>query len=159
MAAQVFECPAEFEGKEPSLFLAGGITNCPWWQTDLIQQLEKLDIAILNPRRAVWPKNSDVSEVRRQIRWERRHLERASLVSFWFPKETLCPIVLFELGVWSMADKPIRVGCHPDYERRFDVEEQMAIARPDVIVCHSVDVLAAQIRVGMRQMYGVKGEL
>ena len=26
-------------------------------------------------------------------------------ISFWFPKETICPIVLYELGAWSMTNK------------------------------------------------------
>ena len=34
------ECPEVYEGNERSLFLAGGISNCPNWQPDLVKLLE-----------------------------------------------------------------------------------------------------------------------
>ena len=72
-------------------------------------------------------------------------MSAADAISFWFPAETICPIVLFELGAWSRADKPIFVGIHPDYQRKQDVEIQLSLARPDPKIVLSLSDLAQQI--------------
>jgi len=68
------------------------------------------------------------------------------MIQFWFPQETLCPIVLYELGAWSKTNKPIFVGVHPEYKRRQDVEIQTKLARPEVKIVFSLENLAKQIR-------------
>jgi len=127
-----------------SLFLAGGITGCPDWQKELVKKLEKLDITIFNPRRKKFPIDNP-SESLKQIRWEHEHLRKASAISFWFPCETICPIVLYELGAWSMMDKKLFVGVHPDYSRKQDVEIQTKFVRPDIKIVYDIPALAAQI--------------
>ena len=134
----------EYDEEGTSLFLAGGITNCPDWQRQMVAMLHGQDMVLLNPRRSYFP-IGDTGAAYEQILWENRHLRRASAISFWFPKETLCPIVLYELGAWSMTIRPIFVGVHPDYERRQDVEIQTEIARADVQVVYSLRNLAEQV--------------
>jgi hypothetical protein len=124
------EAPQEYTGDAPSLFLAGGITGCPDWQTEMIAQLEELSLVILNPRRFQFPTQADLAE--EQIRWEHHHLRRATAISFWFPKETLCPITLYELGAWTMTDKKLFIGAHPQYQKLLDIRIQTALTRPDV---------------------------
>jgi hypothetical protein len=133
---------------ETSLFLAGGITGCPDWQQEMVVKLECTDLTLLNPRRADFP-TGDPDTALEQITWEHYMLRAASGIMFWFPKETLCPIVLYELGAWSMRDRPIFVGVHPDYQRRQDVEIQTKLARPDVEVVYSLTELANKIKVGL----------
>jgi len=128
-----------------SLFLAGGITGCPDWQRTMVELLYDTDWILLNPRRADFP-IGDPSAAKAQITWEYAHLRHASAIMFWFPKETLCPIVLYELGAWSMTMKPIFVGVHPEYERRQDVEIQTKLARPDVKIAYSLADIAQQIK-------------
>src|SRR5262245_39813726 len=89
------EPPAEYDGPGPSLFLAGGITGCPDWQAETISLFADLPLVLLNPRRRDFPIN-DPSAGPSQIEWEHRHLRRADAVLFWFPRETLCPIALYE---------------------------------------------------------------
>ena len=72
-------------------------------------------------------------------------LRVADAILFWFPQETLCPIVLYELGAWSMSGKTIFVGVHPAYSRRQDVEIQTGLVRPEVNVVYSLEELAAQV--------------
>ena len=132
------------EDKEIRIFLAGGITGCPNWQLALTVKLEKMDITLYNPRRANFPMGNK-GEGLKQVKWEVEHLDKADAIVFWFPKETLCPITLFELGSWSMTSKPIFVGCHPDYQRRFDVETQLSIRRPEIEIVYSLDSLSKQI--------------
>jgi len=139
------EAPTEYQGKEKSLFLAGGITNCPDWQAELTDLLKNEDVVLLNPRRANFPIH-DPDAAQEQIEWEYRHLRKADAISFWFPKETMCPIVLYELGAHSMTDKPLFVGVHPDYARRKDVEIQTGLVRPNIEIVYDLNSLSTQIK-------------
>lgn len=144
------EAPEVYTGKSKSLFLAGGITDCPDWQADLVKLLKHENIVLLNPRRKNFPIH-DPNAALAQIKWEYNHLRKADYISFWFPKETLCPIVLYELGAWSMAHKPIYVGVHPEYKRKQDVEIQTALARPKVEIAYSLEFLAGHIKEGIKR--------
>jgi hypothetical protein len=139
------ESPTEYQGKEKSLFLAGGITNCPDWQAELTDLLKNEDIVLLNPRRANFPIHNP-NAAHQQIEWEYRHLRKADAISFWFPKETMCPIVLYELGAHSMTDKPLFVGVHPEYARRQDVEIQTRLIRPKIEIVYDLNSLYGQIK-------------
>lgn len=116
-----------------SLFLAGGITNCPDWQADVLNILNVNEFTgqVCNPRRKNFPM-SDPNSAKEQIEWEFDMLNTANAIMFWFPKETVCPITLYELGFWlshyAHADmrfaKIITIGCHPEYSRLQDVRIQ-----------------------------------
>ena len=124
---------------EISLFLAGGITGCFDWQKEAVKLLDavqtgffgpnKEDLVVLNPRREHWPMN-DPAASEKQIEWEFEHLQKATMILFWFPPETLCPITLFEYGKWLVKNKPIFVGCDPEYKRLEDVKTQTRLERP-----------------------------
>jgi len=124
-----------------SVFLAGGITDCPDWQQEMVQLLQDTDLILLNPRRADFPIH-DPNAARGQIIWEYEHLRKADAILFWFPCETLCPIALYELGAWSISGKPIFVGVHPDYPRRQDVEIQINLVRPGIEIVYTLQDLA-----------------
>jgi hypothetical protein len=135
----VIEAPHIWSGTirksaDQGMFLAGGITNCPDWQSETIAHLEKdlpswSRLTVLNPRRANFPIN-DPGSSEDQIIWERLHLSKADLIFFWFPKETLCPIVLFELGAALHSNTPLIIGTDIRYARRADVEIQTRLVRP-----------------------------
>lgn len=133
-----------YQGQKPGLFLAGGITGCPDWQKELIEKLQDLPLALFNPRRDFFP-IAEKRQARAQIEWEFIHLRQARAISFWFPCETLNPIVLYEPGAWSMTDKKLFVGVHPAYQRAEDVHIQTALVRPDVSIATSIDELAQAI--------------
>jgi hypothetical protein len=135
---QLIEAPNTYP-PQADLFLGGGITNCPDWQADVVKMLEGTDLVVLNPRRNA-AFTGDIAD--EQIRWEYEALRTVKTVLFWFPKETLCPITLFELGVFSQRpDTRLIVGTHPEYARRFDVQVQMELSRPEVFVHDSVESL------------------
>jgi len=144
------ECPQKFEddGKKISIFMAGGISGCSDWQTDLKEKLHSRisRLVLINPRRHNF-NSKDESLTRGQITWEFQHLRLASAILFWFPKETLCPITLYELGCWNMeGEKKLFIGCHPEYQRRIDVIIQTELVRGDGLkVVSSIDELADQI--------------
>lgn len=128
----------------PSLFLGGGISNCPDWQKDLLELLKEESVVVFNPRRAEYVREDGIA--RSQIRWEHAQLHRADAISFWFPKESVCPITLFELGHWIAKDTPLFVGVHPDYPRKLDIEEQLRLERPDIEIRYTLANLAYHIR-------------
>jgi len=128
-----------------AMFLAGGITNCPDWQQVIVSLLKDTQLTLLNPRKANFPIGEPGAALER-ITWEHKMLRVADAILFWFPCETVCPIVLYELGAWSMTDKPIFVGVHPDYGRRQDVEIQTGLVRPEVEVVYSLEALAEQVK-------------
>jgi Nucleoside 2-deoxyribosyltransferase like len=142
------EAPNFIETNKQSLFLAGGISNCPPWQNELLRSLDNLDIAVFNPRRKIFPNDKDVNL--HQITWEFTYLRRASVISFWFCRETLCPITLLELGSWLMTNKPLIIGMNPEYQRRTDVEIQTKLARPEIQIVYSLKELLLQIYMNFR---------
>lgn len=133
------EAPQEWDGDGPAIFLAGGITDCEDWQARARAILERgvrvVAPAILNPRRANFPIH-DPTAAQAQIEWEFRHLHRASVVLFWFPASPTSPqpIALYELGRHAALDRPIAVGADPAYLRLADVQHQMRLARPELVV-------------------------
>lgn len=137
------ECPENYvaESGEVSIFLAGGITGCGLWQEEMVDLLSNTDLVLLNPRRSIFP-IFDPDAAVEQITWEFHHLRKASAILFWFPAETLCPIVLYELGAWTMTSKSIFVGVHPEYKRLQDVKIQTGLARPGVMIVYSLRELA-----------------
>ena len=143
------ECPSleSIDPNEKSLFLAGGISNCPNWQLEVVNMLKDSDWTIINPRRA----NFDVGNnqlLEPQIEWEHQRLRQARAILFWFPAQTLCPITLNELGAWSMMNKPLFVGTHPEYQRKYDVEIQTRLVRPEITIQDSLEKLVLQITNG-----------
>jgi len=135
-----------------SVFLAGGISGCPDWQAEYAKYVQHLcrsmsipNLILLNPRRPDFD-TSDPNASRAQIEWEFRHLALADAISFWFPKETLCPITLYELGKWTMYHrKPIFIGVHPEYKRREDVDIQTGLERPEVEIVYDLADLTLKV--------------
>lgn len=139
------EAPQNYNGTSKSLFLAGGISDCPDWQGLMVSYLWKEDFTLFNPRRVNFPIN-DVNAAPQQIKWEFDYLRKADAILFWFPKETLCPIVLYELGAHSMTEKVLFVGVHPEYERKLDIEVQLKLARPEIEIVYDLKTLGQQIK-------------
>ncbi len=127
-----------------SLFLAGGISNCSNWQDKVVSGLKHSPLILLNPRRKNFPMDAPYQS-QRQIEWEHQHLQMADAIMFWFCKETLCPITLFEYGKWLVMDKKLFVGCDPEYERLIDVKIQTRLERPMQIVHTDLNDLILEI--------------
>lgn len=136
---RMIECPNSLQETDDDffttwVFLAGGITDCPDWQKEMIERFKDVDdLVLFNPRRKEFDiTNPTMSE--QQIEWEHEHLKTANAVLFWFPYHALCPITLFELGAAMSRGATVFVGCHPAYPRYFDVVKQVALERPSVKV-------------------------
>ena len=113
------------------------------------------DLVVFNPRRANFPIH-DPTAANAQITWEYQHLRKAHNILFWFPCETLCPIVLYELGFQlgrALAHPPLHayelpklfIGVHPEYQRRQDVEIQAKLAEIESPIAYSLDELAQNV--------------
>jgi len=159
----IVEAPNESKltGKCIKVFIAGGISNCPDWQTDLISRLKKdkrlkncgtVKILIFNPRRKNKPR---VDETEAQVTWEFFNLNKSDIISFWFSEGSLNPIVLFEYGRILAAPnrwkKSVIVGCHEKYGRRTDVIiqtkliEQSRFRHPEIEVKNTFEDFANEL--------------
>ena len=148
--ALIIEAPNEIysleNNKNLKLFLAGGITNCPDWQKEIIEQIKDIsNLTIYNPRRASFPMG-DPDAAMEQITWEYNHLRDADVILFWFSRGSLNPIVLYELGRWgNSSEKPILVGIDSLYERKTDVKIQTWLSRPGIEFSYSIEELADDV--------------
>ena len=142
------DIPKLSEVSHNEIFLAGGISNCPDWQTDVLDMLKdvKEEFTIYNPRREQFDL-SDPTYSEEQIEWEHDKLSLVNNVIFWFPCETVCPITLYELGVAATKWKKLFVGCHPDYVRKFDVIKQLSLCRPEIVVRDSLEEIVSDVKV------------
>ncbi len=145
--ANLIKCPAVYEknGGDIAVFLAGGITGCPNWQKDMESLLGHTTYTLLNPRR-----DGEFNTIQpewgvQQIEWEHQHLKQSDYVLFWFPKEGMCMITLFELGKCLASGKKVVIGCDPEYIREFDVRTQARLMRPNMPIARSLDELAMNL--------------
>lgn len=143
---QYIEAPDPSKPLFKSVFLAGGISNCPDWQKVMVEALKDLDVSLYNPRRAQYDTlNPLLAE--EQITWEYERLHTADLISFWFAEGSLNPIVLFEFGAALERKTPIVVGADPGYPRAQDVHIQAMLRRSDLIIHSSLQELVKAVRV------------
>ena len=128
---------------EVSVFLAGGITNCPDWQKDIINKIQtdytNLDdkLVIFNPRRENFP-IGDKSSSYKQIEWEFNALEKADIFSMYFTSGISDqPICMYELGRYisrMQAKYPVDwkyriiISVEDGYKRKEDVLIQTRLA-------------------------------
>lgn len=127
-----------------TIFLAGGIMQCPHWQDEILEKLNYVSMAIFNPRRKNFPMG-DPSEEHRQIAWEHHHLEVADAILYWFSPPTPNPIVFYELGRYIGSTKQIFVGVDPAFERKNDVYIQAGLVRPELKIVSTLEELAQQV--------------
>lgn len=131
MSGDLLVAPAAAPGPV-DVFLAGGIRGTDVWQTPAGHRLTAAGLTVASPRRPGLL--DDPSTERDQVRWEADHLERSKVILFWFPGPGDHPVAMYELGRWAATDKPIIVGCPPDYARRTNIVTQLSILRPDATV-------------------------
>jgi hypothetical protein len=154
-----FRCPQEYTGRNiaddveaerKSLFMGGGISGTPPWQDHMVSLLSEANISILNPRRL----NFDITDPtiqHEQVEWEFNYLRKVDGRMFWFCKETLCPITLFEYGYWlaeqnKAPSEALFVGIEPGYAKEFDVLKQLELLEYEWIKpVNTLESLAAQI--------------
>lgn len=114
---EIVQAPNDTKLKGISIFLAGGISNCPNWQAKISNKLEynqtlidlskkhSKNIIVYNPRCATIPEETP------QIIWEFDKIKKSDIISFWFSSGSLNPITLFEYGShFKDQNKTIIVG-------------------------------------------------
>lgn len=123
-------------------FLAGGITGCPDWQSEVIKELQKYDcerLILFNPRRENFPIH-DPNAAEEQIKWEFKQLQRMDIFSMYFANsESVQPICMYELGrnlvrmeqifPDDFTDR-IVISVEKGYSREQDVRIQTKLAIP-----------------------------
>jgi len=144
----------------PFVFLAGGITRCPDWQSEAISMIFSSATGrctVLNPRRHRFPID-DPGASREQIEWEFAALGQADIVCFWFSRGSANPIVFFEYGTWlthgALVGRPrVIVGCDPKFSRRRDVEIQTSLRDRTILVHGDVSALVIKLLALIRPPY------
>jgi hypothetical protein len=151
--AKVIVAPEIYDQKDTefSLFLGGGITDCPDWQAELIELLKDApDLVMYNPRRENFPIH-DPNASKEQITWEHDYLQEVDILVFWFAKGSLNPIVLYELGRYgNSSERMLFIGMDKEYKRQQDVLIQTELDRPEVEVVYSLEDLSIQILNGLK---------
>ena len=135
---------------EISVFLAGGITNCEDWQTEVIKLLQKNNyptdienLVIFNPRRENFPIN-DPNAAQEQIEWEFNALEKCDIFSMYFSGgDSDQPICMYEIGrniVRMQMKHPldwmerIIITVEKGYKREQDVRIQTQLACGELFI-------------------------
>jgi len=151
--ALIIESPNEIysleNNKNVKLFLAGGISDCPDWQSEILEDLKDIhDLTIYNPRRKNFPM-AEKTAAEEQITWEYNKLTEADIILFWFSRGSLNPIVLYELGKYgnsSNITKSIIIGLDDEYVRSDDVYIQTKLAGHDFPIVHSLKEAVKEIK-------------
>lgn len=121
-----------YDNREIKVFLAGGITNCPNWQKEVINHIvgdadqSLLDrLVIFNPRRDDFPIDDPTAAVE-QITWEYKYINRCDLFTMYFCEKEIQPICLYELGKWvgKYDDLRLIVTASEKYPRLTDIDVQ-----------------------------------
>ena len=102
------------------VFLAGAIDMgaAVDWQAQVIDALQDKRYVLFNPRRSEF----NESTLDEQIRWELHHLEKATFIFMWFPRDAKAPIALFESGLYWHSGHKLIVGAEPGFYRRRNLE-------------------------------------
>jgi len=152
---KIITAPEQYtaKGTDILVFLAGGITNCSDWQSNVIRTLQDWDtspesgslddLVLFNPRRDNFPIN-DPSAASTQISWEFRWLEQADILSMYFANSSSDqPICMYELGR-NIARIQMRfptdwmhriiISIEQGYTRTQDVCMQMLLATDGFVV-------------------------
>lgn len=127
--AQVVKAPnTDRTMNSRTVFLAGSIDmgKAVNWQERIEEALDTYnDITVYNPRRDDWDSSwvQDISnpQFNEQVNWELDHLEKATLVVFYFDPAGPAPITLMELGLCA-GFTDIVVCCPEGYWRRGNVQ-------------------------------------
>jgi len=114
-----------------SIFLAGTIDmgKSTDWQQYSINTIESFDIAreltIYNPRRSDWDSSwkQEITDPQfnEQVNWELDMLEQADIILLYFQKDSLSPISMLELGLFS-KHKKMFVCCEEGFWRKGNID-------------------------------------
>lgn len=157
MKAQYIEAISNETPMYPTVFLAGGIVNCPEWQTELVELLSDELITILNPRRKNFPIH-DPNAAQEQITWEFHRLNNADIFSMWFSDSNSDqPICMYELGrhmvLHQNHPETIVIGVEPGYRRAQDVYIQSGLVDSSIAlrISDNLEDHAKNIKEAMKQ--------
>lgn len=141
--SQIILAPSKEEPKYPTVFLAGGITNCRDWQDKVAEELKDVPITVFNPRRETFD-ITDKNASYNQIKWEYERLEKMDFFSMYFcGGESVQPICMYELGrnIVRMQNRfpndwqdRIIVSVENGYKRKDDVIIQLGLCAPKINV-------------------------
>lgn len=162
--AQIITAPSIETPVHKTVFLAGGITGCKDWQSEVIKELICDDITIFNPRQEHFD-ITDTSAADKQIAWEYKRLEQMDVFSMYFcASDSDQPICMYELGrnivhmqnrFPSSWENRIIISVEDGYKRKKDVIVQVGLCAPKLLVACDVEPIHHALRIrGCAEAYG-----
>ena len=143
---RVITAPEKYEYHlgDVKCFLAGGITNCPDWQSKVIKYVQQMDkemdlrrLVLFNPRQKNFPINNP-NAAEEQIKWEFDRLDNCSIFTMYFcNSDSDQPICMYELGRNIVCiqheyendwESRIIISVEDGYKRQKDVQVQVNLA-------------------------------
>ena len=135
-----FDKFSNISNSQVSLFLAGGSTK---WRETVEHTLECNEdfhsVVILDP----YDENYSTLP---NTAWEAQMMKKADCIVFWFTKESVCPVSLFELG-YALRDhtKDIIIGVEPGYPKEDELDAQLITLCPKLVPFSSLEQLTRAI--------------
>lgn len=156
---KVITAPNEIVTDLPTIFLAGGITDCDPWQTVVIEGFRYgNDAVLLNPRRKTFS-IYDPEESRKQIEWEFNALTNCDIFAMQFAGgDSVQPICMYELGRYvTLKNRKldrIVIGVDRNYLRRNDVFTQMKLIDPKLAdkISGNIEDHVSNIKMALKQL-------
>ena len=111
-----------------TIFLGGTIEigNSIDWQKTLTESLKEFDVRILNPRRDDFDKSAEQSiknpYFKDQVNWELDGLDRADIIVMNLLKDSLSPISMMEIGLYTKENKRMFICCPDGFWRKGNIE-------------------------------------
>ena len=119
------------------IFLGGSIEmgKAIDWQAKVSKDLWSIkDLVLFNPRRDDWDSSWEQSihnkQFKEQVDWELDAQEYSDIIIYNFCADTMSPITLLELGLFTSSDATVLVCCPEGYWRKGNVD----------IVCEYYDI-------------------
>lgn len=154
---KVITAPDEIVADQPTIFLAGGITDCAPWQTVVIESFRYgNDAVLLNPRRKEF---SIYKESSKQIEWEFNALTNCDIFTMWFAGgDSVQPICMYELGRYATLRSKkldrIVIGVDRNYSRKSDVYTQMNLIDPELAakISYNLEDHISNIKMALKKL-------
>lgn len=133
-----------------SVFLAGAIDmgSAVNWQDQVTELVQGHSLVVFNPRRSEFTADT----LDEQIKWELEHLDKATTVFMWFPKDAKAPVAMLETGLFLNSGRLI-VGAEDGFYRRRNLELTCEYCK--VPLYNTIGLCIAAL---LRRVYKVEGQ-
>ena len=132
------------------IYLAGSMGKVDW-QSEVYKKLVMKSLSsewtVLNPR-----PDQKALEVKAYASWEYNCVIASDIIGFWFAAKDRPDMGLFDLGRWSVYEKPMIVGIEKGYAFEERIKCDLAVSCPELTVLKSIEAVADAIAVKAKEI-------